>query len=188
MNKTDITMTIFIIEDNKIFARMVAKGLEKEFPTIVSKSFATGEEMLAYIEANPEQLPTIYILDYYLNSEVADAMDGGEILAKLVKKYKDLNKRKELMVIMLTSNDKIKEAVELLQKGASHYIVKDENPIEALKPQINQILDFITITQQKKNLTDKAEFYKKQMKYAIAVGAALGLVVIGFIIWYFLKQ
>ncbi len=179
MSKTEDIKTFFIVEDNKLFAKTVVKGLEKEFPNSVVKSFNTGEELLAYLENNPNELPTIYILDYYLNSEVPDAMDGGELLAKLRKKYS--GRINEMRVIMLTSSTEIKQAVELLQKGASHYIVKDEVFFDTLKPTIRQILDYQAIIKQKLNYEKKAGFYKKQLIYAGVVGGII--VVTALIIW-----
>jgi len=168
MNKTEDTKTFFIVEDNLIFAKTVVKGLEKEFPNSVVRSFPTGEDMIKYLDDNPNETPTIYILDYYLNSINQDAMDGGEVLAKLKKKY--AGRLNEMRVIMLTSSTEIKQAVELLQKGASHYIVKDEVFFDTLKPTIKQILDYKTIIQQKQKYAAKAEFYKKQLIYAGVAG------------------
>jgi len=185
MNKTENFKTFFIVEDNRIFAKTVVKGLEKEFPDFMVKSFSTGEEMLSYMETNPDESPVIFILDYYLNSEVPDAMDGGEILAKLRKKY--TGRVNDMRVIMLTSSTEIKQAVELLQKGAFQYIVKDEVFFDTLKPTIMQILDYQAMKQQQKISKDKAEFYKKQLFYAKAAGAVMILAVIGLIIWLLLK-
>lgn len=185
MSKTEDNKTFFIVEDNKIFAKTVVKGIEKEFPNSVLKSFSTGEEMLDYLENNPVEPPPIFILDYYLNSEVTDAIDGGEVLAKLRKKY--TGRFKEVFVIMLTSSTEIKQAVELLKQGAKFYIVKDEVFFDTLKPTIRQILDFQAMTNQKVISEKKAEFYKKQIKYAIAAGGVLVVIVVALIIWLSFK-
>jgi len=185
MNTADDIKTFVIVEDNKIFAKTVVKGIEKEFPNSVVKSFSTGEEMLDYLENDPVEPPPIFILDYYLNSEVPDAIDGGEILAKLRTKY--TGRFKDIFVIMLTSSTEIKQAVELLRKGAKFYIVKDEVFFDTLKPTIRQILDYQAMTQQKQVSAQKAAFYKKQLNYAMAAGAIMVVVVIALIVWLLLK-
>ena len=167
---------IIMVEDNNIFAETVKNGLENELGFTVMH-FSTGEEMLAFLTKNPDTLPELFVQDYYLDSVVATAKNGGEILQELVQRYKQKKIVEDLRVIMLTSSDEIRRAIELLKKGATDYILKDEVFFENLKKTILNILKMKELKAERKKYKNQAESYKKRLIYV-----SLSLVVITIVL------
>lgn len=172
---------IIMVEDNSIFAETIKAGLENEMGFTV-KHFTTGEEMLDYLIKNPLVKPELFIQDYYLDSVIPTAKNGGEILQELVQRYKQKKALEELRVIMLTSSDEIKRAIELLKKGATDYILKDAGAFENLKKTVRQIINIKELKADKKKYQDKAKSLKKRL---ITVSIALSLAIIGLLIYSF---
>jgi len=170
-----------MVEDNTIFAETVKSGLENELDFEV-RHFSTGEEMLSYLTNNPYVLPEIFIQDYYLDSIVATAKNGGEILQELVQRYKQKKMVEDLRVIMLTSSDEIRRAIELLKKGATDYILKDEVFFDNLKKTILNVLKMKELKAERKHFKEQAESYRKRL---ITVSIALSLAIIGLLIYSF---
>jgi len=79
--------------------------------------FPTGEECLA---AAKVRVPNVVFLDYNLNSQVRDAMDGIDVLKELKEIYP------EMEVVMISGQDRIEVAVNTMKYGAFDYIVKGE--------------------------------------------------------------
>lgn len=172
---------IIMVEDNTIFAETVKNGLENELDFEV-RHFSTGEEMLSFLTNNPSVMPEIFIQDYYLDSVVATAKNGGEILQELVQRYKQKKMIEDLRVIMLTSSDEIRRAIELLKKGATDYILKDEVFFDNLKKTILNVLKMKELKAERKHFKEQAESYRKRL---ISVSIALSLAVIGLLIYAF---
>lgn len=172
---------IIMVEDNTIFAETVKNGLENELGFEV-KHFSTGEEMLSFLTNNPSVLPEIFIQDYYLDSIVPTAKNGGEILQELVQRYKQKKMVEDLRVIMLTSSDEIRRAIELLKKGATDYILKDEVFFDNLKKTILNVLKMKELKAERKHFKEQAESYRKRL---ITVSIALTLVIIVLAVIYF---
>ena len=107
---------IYIVDDEPLQRELLADHLGN-MPAYEIHSFGTGEECLAAIKV---RIPTIVFLDYYLNSQVKDAMDGTEILQEI----KSLAPAIE--VVMISGQDKIEVAVNSMKHGAFDYIVKGE--------------------------------------------------------------
>jgi DNA-binding NtrC family response regulator len=184
MNLKEDKKLIIMVEDNTIFAETVKNGLENELGFTV-KHFTTGEEMLVYLTNNPSVLPEIFIQDYYLDSIVATAKNGGEILQELVQRYKQKKMIEDLRVIMLTSSDEIRRAIELLKKGATDYILKDEVFFDNLKKTILNVLKIKELKAERKQFKEQAEKYKKRL---IVVSIALTLVIVTLSIIYVLSK
>jgi CheY-like chemotaxis protein len=167
---------IFLVEDNAIFATTAQKSLEKDLGFDV-KVFNTGEQLIDFIAVNPEIVPSIVILDYYLNSMVAEAMSGEMILAKLKDPMIRNNPFRKIPVIMLSAADELSIAVNLLKKGATDYILKDEIFFENLKKTIGNIINLRNYQTEIQFHKSKAEGYRKRLilMSAIIIGL-LGLV------------
>ncbi|KAF0202263.1 MAG: response [Bacteroidetes bacterium] len=167
---------IFLVEDNPIFATTAQKSLEKDLGFEV-KVFNTGEQLIDFIAVNPEIVPSIVILDYYLNSMVAEAMSGEMILAKLKDPMIRNNPFRKIPVIMLSAADELSIAVNLLKKGATDYILKDEVFFENLKKTIGNIINLRNYQSEIQFHKSKAEGYRKRLilMSAIIIGL-LGLV------------
>ena len=116
-------INIFVVEDDPMYQRMVKYMLELN-PDHVVTIFATGEEFLQNLHLNP----SIVSLDYTLPD-----MTGKDVL----KKIKDYNK--DISVIILSSQQDVSTAVELLKEGAYDYITKDNETKDRLANTINHI-------------------------------------------------
>lgn len=118
MKKTN-QKTIFIVEDNKVFTLALKADIESAFKNmpINIQSFETGEECM---EKFKDENPQIVILDYNLNSQYPDAVDGIKVLDWIKKSNSETN------VIMLTGDDSLDIALKSFKHGASDYVVKTE--------------------------------------------------------------
>src|SRR5205085_8644032 len=92
-------------------------------------AFGTGEEALRHLEEKPD----IIVLDYHLNSEAKDAATGLEILTTIKKHYP------AIPVIMLSSQERYAVAMQAIQKGAEHYVIKDKNAFEKIAEIIKEL-------------------------------------------------
>lgn len=135
--------TIFIVDDDPMQLDMLQDHLKKlsDFNII---AFSTGEDCLKNLHLEPN----IVFLDYYLNSVVKDAMDGLDILQEIKKQ------KPETEVVMLSGQDKIEVAVEVMKYGAFDYIVKGDSAFYRAEKTVYNIYRYAKL---KKN----AATYKK---------------------------
>lgn len=139
---------IFVVEDDPAYAKFLkyVLGLDPDFEV---EYFSSGKSFLASLHKNP----MIVTLDYSLPD-----MRGEEVLEQ-IRNY-DPN----ISVIIVSGQDKIATAVELLKSGAYDYITKDLETKEKLlgtirnarnKSSLIKEIDFL-----KKEITEKYEFEK----------------------------
>lgn len=107
---------IFIVEDETIFARIIAHHLSLN-PDYEVEVFSNGKQFLSSLYKNP----SVITLDYNL-----PGMSGLEIL----KRIKEFNP--DLPVIVVSGQQEISTAVELLKKGAYDYVLKDQDTKDRL--------------------------------------------------------
>jgi two-component system response regulator AtoC len=115
--------TIYIVEDNEWFNQLLVHNLSLN-PDYQVRGFYTAKDFLK----NLDDAPDVVTLDYRLPD-----MDGAEVLSKI----KTHNPTIEVLVI--SAQDNIETAVELLKHGASDYIVKEKDIRERLLRVINNI-------------------------------------------------
>ncbi len=128
------SLLIYVVEDNKIYNRMVCEYLKtKNFTNV--KSFELGKECIKTVVDGAT--PDIIIQDYHLQDS-----NGIEVL-QAVKKHS-----KATEFIFLTANENMEIAVNTIKYGAYDYIVKD-NDI-ALKKVVDKIQKISTMIQLKK--------------------------------------
>lgn len=120
---------IFIVEDDKIFSKLISHYLSLDSDYDI-EIFENGKECLNNLYKNP----SLISLDYNL-----PGMKGIEILNK-IKEY-DPN----LPVIIVSGQQDISTALELLRKGAYDYILKDDNTKERLWKIIKNIKENIIL-------------------------------------------
>ena len=125
--------TIFIVEDNEMFAETLRIALENLGYIVFT--FPSGEHMISSWEEDPD----ILLLDYFIESKHGVAMNGDKIL-RFIRRIS-----KSLPVVILTSNTDISEATRMLKQGAVDFIVKDEDILENLQKTITQVLDSIKL-------------------------------------------
>ena len=78
---------IIIVDDEPLQRELLQDHLSKMSGYQIL-SFGTGEECIA---AGKVRKPTLVFLDYNLNSQVKDAMDGIEVLKEMKELYPDVD-------------------------------------------------------------------------------------------------
>jgi CheY-like chemotaxis protein len=120
--------TVFVVDDDKMFATMLADHLEA-LDIYTVKTFATGEDCLNSLDERPDAI----ILDYYLDSAVPDALNGLEILKRIKSVDPDLK------VVMLSSQEHYGVALQTIVKGALYYIIKDIQSFKEIERLLEEI-------------------------------------------------
>ncbi len=103
-------LKIFVVEDDPFTAELLKYHLELN-PDNEVTIFSKGKDLLNSLIKGPD----LVFLDYNLNGE-----NGGVILKKIQEKIP------ELAVVIVSGQDDITTAIELLKDGAFDYVVKDE--------------------------------------------------------------
>lgn len=122
MSKAD-EFKVFIVEDDDWYRELIKYNINLN-PDYSSKAFSSGKEFLKQLYENPN----VVTLDYQLPDS-----DG----AKILKEIKAFNP--DIEVIIISQQEKIETAVELLKAGAYDYIVKDTDIRNRLLNSINHI-------------------------------------------------
>ncbi|HDR51563.1 MAG TPA: response regulator [Mariniphaga anaerophila] len=151
---------IFVVEDNKVYNKMITEYLTRQNFTNV-KPFFSGEDCVSSIEKGAK--PDIIIQDYFL-----EKMNGIDVLLK-VKKISPSSE-----FVFLTNNDSMEVAVNTIKYGAYDYIVKD-------KITLDKVVDRI----QKIRKVKALEIRNKQIKMAIMLFLGAIFLVVLFSVLYF---
>jgi two-component system, NtrC family, response regulator AtoC len=104
-------LRIFVVEDNEWYNRLLVHHLNMN-PDFEVKSFYSGKGLLASLHESPH----VITLDYRLPD-----MKGSELL-KNIKDFDD-----SIEVIVISEQEDIQVAVDLLKEGAFDYLVKNED-------------------------------------------------------------
>lgn len=138
---------IFIVEDDPAYTKFLQYVLSLN-PDFEVSTFSTGKDCLD----NLYQKPSIITLDYTLPD-----MPGEKVLAE-IKAFDNIQ------VIIISAQEKIGTAVELLKLGAYDYITKDEDTKNRLLNTINNARQNISLVKQidhlKQEISEKYEFDK----------------------------
>ncbi len=138
---------IFIVEDNRLYARLLKKQLVDDQYRI--KVFYTGRDCMASLD----ELPDLITLDYTLPD-----VSGHEVLKAIKKKVPDAR------VVIISAQESINTAIELMKEGADDYIVKDYQTGIRLKSVISKIFYSVQLMQEnvrlKSALKDHYNFKK----------------------------
>ncbi|MBL7922598.1 MAG: response regulator [Bacteroidia bacterium] len=139
---------VFIVDDEPLQRDMLKDHLSK-MSSYEVHDFPTGEECIA---AARVRQPNIVFLDYNLNSQVKEAMDGIDVLKELK------NIQPDMEVVMISGQDKIEVAVNSMKYGAFDYIVKGEGAFLRAEKAVFNIYRF-------HKLQGNATRYKKLMLF-----------------------
>ncbi|AFK04959.1 putative two component, sigma54 specific, transcriptional regulator [Emticicia oligotrophica DSM 17448] len=139
---------IFIVEDDPFYGAMLEYYLTLN-PDYTVERFETGKSLLE----NLFRRPIAITLDYSLPD-----MDGETVLKRIHKE------NPEIPVIIISGQEDISTAVQLLKNGAYDYIVKDANTKERLWNSILKIKETqelrAEISQLREEVREKYEFDK----------------------------
>ncbi|MEX1001574.1 MAG: sigma-54 dependent transcriptional regulator [Crocinitomicaceae bacterium] len=141
----DKPFTLFVVEDNEWYNKLLCHNLSL-IPNYEVQSFTTGKDALKALDAFPDVVTVDYRLPDMLGSE----------LLKSIKSYNPA-----IEVIIISEQDEIEVAVELLKEGASDYLVKSKS----IK---NRLLHTVRQLEEKTGLKNEVNQLKHELqgKYA----------------------
>lgn len=113
---------VFIVEDNVLYARVLKKQLTDD--GLIVKVFHNGSDFIKCLNEKPD----VVTLDYTLPD-----MTGKLVLEKIQKQQPNTQ------VIVISAQDNISTAIELMKNGAYDYIMKAPDTREKLSNIINNI-------------------------------------------------
>ncbi len=135
MSKTN-TIKIFAVEDDPVYSKFLKYVLDLN-PEFEVELFENGKDCLAKLHTSPQ----IITLDYSLPD-----LSGEEILRRI--KAIDPN----IHVIIISGQENISTAVNLLKQGAYDYITKDEETKDRLLNSLNNALKNVNLVTEINNL------------------------------------
>jgi len=94
--KTHNQISVFLVEDNTVYAKSLQGFLLTHFPDMKIKLFPVGETCLMKMHLNPN----VVIMDYFLNSKYGEAQNGLEI----IKRIKEQNSQTNIVVLSAQDN------------------------------------------------------------------------------------
>lgn len=146
MDYTPEPVKIFVVEDDPVYLKLIQYVTELN-PDHVVKTFTNGKDCLEHLHENP----SIITLDYSLPDTT------GEEVLKAIKAYNS-----EINVIVVSSQESINTAVELLKYGAYDYITKDNETKDRLLNTINNAKKQVSLKEEisvlKEEIGHKYEF------------------------------
>jgi DNA-binding NarL/FixJ family response regulator len=161
-------LQIFLVEDKEMYAMMLDHKLKEDLVDHNLHIFGSGEECIERMETlNPD----IVILDYLL-----PGMNGLETLDKIKKTSP------ETAVIVLSIQQNLQVARDVLKNGAEDYIVKNKGAIERLYHAINKIVERRELEDRMVTLQVRLNKNKIFMVIMGIIIAALTLLILAMII------
>jgi two-component system, NtrC family, response regulator AtoC len=139
--KSQQEFKVFIVEDDAWYSSMLEYYLSLN-PDYSIKKFEDAKSVLKELHEKPQ----VVTLDYSLPDTT-----GGELL----KQIKELSP--ETQVVIISAQEDVKVALELLRMGAYDYIVKDEDAKDKLWNTISKI-------RENADLKSELEVLKKEVK------------------------
>lgn len=127
---------IFILEDDTWYGSMLHHYLSMN-PEYEVKRFETSKEFFA----NLHEYPAVVTLDYSLPD-----CDGAEVLRRI----KEVNK--DIQVIIISGQEDVATAINLLKNGAFEYIVKDDDTKDRLWNTIHHLREMVILKQEVEDL------------------------------------
>lgn len=168
MNKYKIAL----VDDDPIVLTMVQLVLENRTDIEVFK-FETGEALLKNMETLQ---PHLLIVDYYLDSQKADAITGEEVIKKLF----DLGY--DIPTIVLSSQKDMDVAISLLKYHVVDYVEKIDGFVDHIEKSVDEVLSMITLEDKLVGVNDNI----KKDKYHL-VGLFLAFLAGLLIAWVSVK-
>jgi two-component system OmpR family response regulator len=138
MNRND-HISIFLVDDDSLFLKSLEHLLLHKLKyQVFVKPFPTGEDFLQHVDEKPD----IVVLDYMLNAQNPEAMNGISVLTRVMEKYPATT------VIMLSGHEKLEVAVESIKNGAYDYVIKNENALLKIQNLVRNAVTSIILRRQ----------------------------------------
>ncbi|MBX7126470.1 MAG: sigma-54 dependent transcriptional regulator [Cyclobacteriaceae bacterium] len=142
------TVKIFVVEDDPAYSRFLRYVMDLN-PDYDARFYGTGKECLD----NLHERPSIITLDYSLPDSTGE---------KILTAIRDFDPN--ISVIIISAQEKIGTAVELLKLGAYDYISKDQEAKDRILNSINNARNKTSLIREidrlKQEITEKYEFEK----------------------------
>jgi len=133
------SLKIFVVEDDAWYAELLVYHLSLN-PDYEVLKFSTAKECLAQLH----QQPGVITLDYTLPD-----MNGADVLKKI------LGFNPNIQVVVISGQENITTAIDLLKKGAYDYIVKDDDARNRLWNTINNIRKNLLLKEEVEQLREE---------------------------------
>jgi len=154
---------IFIAEDDVWYSEILRYHLELN-PDYEIKTFESGKKLMASLHEKPD----VVTLDYSLPDT-----NGKELLSYIKKEFPDTS------VVIISGQEDISTAVELLREGAYDYLVKDDDTKDRIWQTILHIRENSKlkqeITQLKQEVQKKYDFSKTIKGTSASIKKVFGL-------------
>lgn len=131
--------TILVVDDDALVAEMLADILEQDGYRV--ETAGLGREALQMLEDMPEICLVISDMNM-------PEMDGLELIEAI------RGRDTEVPIIILTGNSEISIAISALHKGASDYLLKDENIHETITISVGKVLEKQQLMLQNRQLLE----------------------------------
>jgi len=132
-----IPYNVFIVEDNKLYAQVLKKQLVSDNYKV--KVFYNGKDCITSLDEKPD----VITLDYTLPD-----MTGHEVLKEIQRKFPSTH------VIIISAQESISTAIDLMKNGAYDYIMKAPDTREKLSNIIKNIYVSDQLKQENTRLKD----------------------------------
>lgn len=154
---------IFVVEDDPAYTKFLKYVLELN-PDYEVQFYTSGKDCLANLYKNP----AVITLDYSLPD-----MPGEKVLSQIRSHDPNIN------VIIVSAQEKIHTAVELLKLGAYDYIAKDHETKDRLLNSINNARNRTSLIKEidhlKKEISEKYTFEKSIVGTSAAIKRVFSL-------------
>jgi DNA-binding NtrC family response regulator len=152
-----LLISIFMVEDDLLYSSILSHYLSLN-PNYKVRKFSTGNEFLKALHEKPD----VITLDYSLPDST-----GSELIAQI----KEVSP--ESKIIIISGQDNIKIAIELLKKGAHDYIVKDEETQDRLWVSMQKLLENIELKKELETLQQEVSKKYHFQKAIIGTSSAI---------------
>ena len=119
---------ILIVDDDQEIRELLKEYLTRSGFDVLAA--AEGGEMYQHLASNT---PDLIILDYYFTKPDASVMNGMEVFDRV----KEIDP--DVLVIMLSAQERGEIVLELARKGIDDYVIKDNNLIDNLNSSLTEL-------------------------------------------------
>lgn len=133
------TFRIFIVEDDEWYSQILKHNLSVN-PDYKLEFYATGKDLLNNLYKKPD----LICMDFGLPD-----ISGDKLLKEVI------SRNKHIPVIVISAQEEINVAVNLLKAGARDYITKDEHTLDHLWKSIIHIRENLSLRQEVEELKEQ---------------------------------
>ncbi|RZK30854.1 MAG: sigma-54-dependent Fis family transcriptional regulator [Hymenobacter sp.] len=137
----DLPLTVFIVEDDPWYGQLLHYHLSLN-PEDTVYLWTSGQECLDNMHLRPD----VVTIDFSLPDT-----SGDKLLDKLRQRWP------EMPVIIISAQNKVATAVQLLKAGATDYLVKDDNTKDLLWNAVQRLRETTGLREQVRRLEDQLQ-------------------------------